>query len=243
MSRSETYLSMQLTIADELGARTDLLSPLPGSNLTLSPIKNAIQSAIAKWERDSFYFNELYDTNWFTTVAGQEFYNMTNTPVGDATEIASMPKILKVHALVNSQRYYLNPRTWQYLEEISVNPNVTTTIPIDFAYFASQIRLYPIPVGAIPMTVSGNQRLVSLVNDTDANVWTQDGFDLIRCEAKLYLAQEVLYDDALATRMKTQIYGDPKAPFINQMASGWYNVLKFETADRTAGPRIRPSYF
>jgi len=51
MTISATYLQLQRQIADELGDRTDLLTPLSDSGETLSPIQNAVQSAIAKWER------------------------------------------------------------------------------------------------------------------------------------------------------------------------------------------------
>ena len=157
MSISATYLIMQQMIADELGDRQDLLTPLADSALTTSPIQNAIQSAIALWEREPFYFNEYYASPLFSTVANQEFYT-----VSDNAAIATLPKIDKIHILVNSNRYTLYARTWQYLEEISVNPAVVTSIPIDYAYFAEQIRIYPIPDGAYPLTFNANQRLTAL---------------------------------------------------------------------------------
>src|ERR1700741_1945577 len=100
MAISDTYGGLQNRIADELGARTDLLTPLAGSNLTLSPIQNAIQSAIAKWEREPFYFNELFDQNWFSTVVGQEIYT-----TADQAQIKTMAKITKLTAIVNANRY------------------------------------------------------------------------------------------------------------------------------------------
>jgi hypothetical protein len=253
MTISGTYQQMQYQIADELGQRNDLLAPLPGSNLSSSPIQNAIQSAIAYWEGEPFYFNELYDENWFTTVQGQEFYTTTNNPGapglptnagdGDIQEIASMAKITKVRVLVNNNRYTLNCRTWQYLEDISVNPSVQSEFPIDYAYFGEIVRLYPIPDQALPMTVSGIQRIPGLVNPTDTSIWTQDAYDLIRCQAKLYLAEEVLNDDDLAARMKTALYGDPRAPFSNQINRGYLYRLKAETQQRGAGATIRPTFF
>jgi hypothetical protein len=234
---------LQYQIADELGQRTDLLTPLPGSNLTLSPIQNAIQSAIAMWEREPFYFSELYDQNWFTTVAGTEFYTMSTITTGDIAEIASMAKITKVRVLVNNNRYTLKCRTWQYLEDTSVNPSVQSEFPIDYAYFGETVRLYPIPDQALAMTVSGIQRVPNLVNPSDANIWTQDAFDLIRCQAKMILAQEVLYDDDLTTRMKTALFGDAKAPFVAQANRGYVYALKAESWRRGGGANIRPSFF
>src|ERR1051325_6578672 len=109
MAISATYLQLQQAIADEIGDRTDLLSPLSDSGLTLSPIKNAIQSAIAKWEREPFYFAEAYTTTLFTTVASQEFYTTS-----DAAAIAPTPDIEGLHITISGNRFRLNPRTWQY---------------------------------------------------------------------------------------------------------------------------------
>jgi hypothetical protein len=232
MAISGTYLQLQQQIADELGDRQDLLVPLADSALTLSPIKNAIASAIAKWEREPFYFTENYSQNLFNTVAGQEFYT-----TAAATMIATSPNILKLHIFINANRYPLQIRTWQYLEDTSVNPAVQGQ-PIDYAYFAEQLRFYPIPMGAYPITISGIGRLAALSADSDANTWTQDGYDLIRSEAKLILAEETLMDDDLAGRCRAAIYGNPQNP----VERGYLAALKGETA-RRARAKIRPSHF
>lgn len=239
MTISATYSQLQQTIADELGDRQDLLVPLSDSKLSLSPIQNAIQSAIAKWEREPFYFNEVYDQNLFNTVEGQEFYTSSA-----AALIASSPNLMKLHVLISSNRYPLHPRTWDYLEDTSVNPSVTGQ-PIDYAYMAEQLRFYPIPDGVYPITVSATQRLTNLVAENDSNVWTQDAYDLIRSEAKLILAREVLNDDDIASRMETAIYGRSSAggSFGYVPAQrGYLYALKAETT-RRARSRITPSYF
>ena len=163
--------------------------------------------------------------------------------MSDNAAIATLPKIDKIHILVNSNRYTLYARTWQYLEEISVNPAVVTSIPIDYAYFAEQIRIYPIPDGAYPLTFNANQRLTALVNPADTNAWTQDAFDLIRSQAKLNLAQEVLHDADLAAECKTAIYGDPRSIMGQQQSRGYLYALKAESTRRTGQGMIRPSYF
>jgi len=238
MAIAGTYLTLQQQIADELGDRQDLLAPLSDSALALSPIQNAIQSAIAKWEREPFYFNEYYAINLFNTVADQEFYSVDDNPA-----IATMPKITKIHIIVNNNRYTIYPRTWSYLEDISVNPSVVTSIPVDYAYFAEMVRLYPIPDGAYAITLNGNDRVTDLANPTDANAWTEDAFDLIRSEAKLILAEELLHDPDLAAETKTAIYGDPRSMFGFQQSRGYLYALKAESARRAGQGRIRPSYF
>ena len=118
MTISQTYGVMQQQIADELGDNQTLLAPLSDSSLTLSPIQNAIQQAIAKWERELFYFNEflletpLSTPSAFQTANGQEYYG-ANTSPNSYAPIATLAEIKKLWVLVSSNRYTLNPRTPQ----------------------------------------------------------------------------------------------------------------------------------
>lgn len=237
MAISFTYQQMQQVIADELGDRTDLLSaPSDESALTNSPIQQAIQASIAKWEREPFYFNEVYDSSgspFFTTVAAQEFYTTS-----DAAGIATSPDLMVLHVLISGNRYPLEPRSWEYLETVSTNPSVSGQ-PTDYAYFNEQIRLYPIPDGAYPITRSGIKRFTELSASSDTNVWTQDAFDLIRCEAQLYLAMHVIHDTDLAARMQLAIYGNPA----DRRTRGYLAALKAETTRRMGRTRVKPTQF
>lgn len=239
MSISANYQTLQQQIADELGDRQDLLVPLGDSALTLSPIQNAIQSAISKWEREPFYFSQTFVQTGaagpyaFSTVVGQEFYSKT-----DYAPIGTFAKIRKVWVLIGNNRYTLNERTSQYLDETSVNP-VTNGEPIDYAYAGLMLRLYPIPNGVYPIGMEAVQRFGGLVNPTDTNAWTQDAFDLIRAEAKMILAQEVLKNPELVTLMQRAIYGDPAQPRVR----GYLDALKGESTRRTGRGRIRATYF
>lgn len=304
MAISADYITLQRRIADDLGDRQDLLAPLAGSALTLSPIQAAIQSAVSKWERESFYFNEVYSSPLFTTVAGQEFYTDTdmiavqttlsvaglsgdnsitvvsgagfvngqsinilrndgtyrlrnNTTIvdnqmsfggslGGAASIGNAvyglndtkesPELYQVHVLVTGNRYPLTVRTWAELDVISVNPT-SQGRPQDFSAYAGQMRLYPIPDAVYQIRASRTQRIAALSADTDSNVWTTDAFDLIRSEAKLILAQEVMQDDDLTTRMLRAIYGVP-----GTKTRGYLGSLKAETF-RRGRARIIPSQF
>lgn len=76
MSISRNYGLLQKQIADECGDNQGLLAPLSADSGLLSPIQNAIQSAIAKWEREPFYFNgfrlKCEAASAFKLTAGQE---------------------------------------------------------------------------------------------------------------------------------------------------------------------------
>lgn len=201
MAISATYLQLQQQIAMELGDKTRLL---PAATGIWSPIKNAIQSAIAKWEREPLYFNEIYTASFFTTVNAQEFYTSS-----DAAAIATIVGIKRLHITISGSRYSLVQRDWDYLEDIAVG--TTAGSPTQFAYFAERIRLNPIPDGAYVVSHSGTTRLTALSADSDTNVWTTDGFDLIKAEAKFILASEYLHDVALTAATAAAIYGIPAA--------------------------------
>lgn len=227
MAITANYVILQNRIVDELGDRSDLKAPLLTAVGQSSPIKRAIQSAIAKWEREPFYFTEVYDTSFFTTVNNQEYYT-----TADDADIPAIVSITRLHVTISSSRYALIPRRWNYLDDISTG--TTAGNPTDYAYFASQIRLYPIPNGAFPVALSGHKRLATLSADGDSNAWTLDGFDLIRCEALLSLATELLHDPALAAAMERAIYGYPENP----SRKGYLQVLREET-ERRARPGMR----
>lgn len=232
MTISATYLTLQRAIADELGDRSDLLTEVSGSLLSSSPIKRAIASAIAKWERESFYFNETYTSPLFTTVSGQEIY----TTVA-AAGIADSPDIWSLHALVSGNYYEMERLDWNELENSSIN-TTSRGQPDAWAWFGSQIRLYPIPNGAYPIRAIRTSRVAALASDADTNVWTNDAYDLIRSEAKLILARDVMHDPTLAAECTVAIYGNPAMP----RDVGYLGALKAETV-RRARSRIRPSRF
>lgn len=233
MSVSYTYGSLQNQIAYELGNRTDLLSIPAGTNLALSPIQQAIQNAIAKWEREHFYFNEIEAINNFNTVVGQEFYTSAASAL-----IGTSPHFDKVWVSISGNRYSLNPRTEQYLSDTSLNPSVQGQ-PIDYALYAETMRLYPIPDGAYPITFEGTRRFTTLVLPTDANVWTQDAGDLIKAEAKLDLYENILQENDRADRMRVLIHGNPQ----RAEDTGLLYALMSEGVQRTAVGKIRAMYY
>lgn len=231
MALSYTYQGFCNQIAYELGYRNDLLSiPTGFSGIVLSPIQQAVQNAIAKYERRRFYFNEITAINNFNTVVKQEFYTSS-----DSALIGTMPHIDKVWVFISGNRYSLNPRTEQYLSDTSLNPIVTGQ-PVDYAMYAETMRLYPIPDGAYPITFEGTQRLAALSANSDTNAWIQDAADLIKAEAKYDLYMNVLKQADQAQAQRQLIDG-------TSTSDGFLSALMGETSQRIAGNKIRASYF
>lgn len=209
---TNSYGDMQNRIADEL-LRSDLTSQ----------IQEAIQTAIREYESRPFYFNQLRNASAFSTVRGQEFYSNSDSPL-----VASMATLNRVQVMVSGNRYTLNPRTPEYMEDTSVNPIVYGQ-PVDYSYFAEQLRFYPIPDNSYVVTLTGIYRLFTLANPGDTNAWVSDAELLIRSRAKYELALHVLKDPDLAASMQQ-----------SEMAA--YARLKGETLRRTTR-RMRPTYF
>lgn len=238
MTVSYNYGQLQSQIAYELGQRNDLLAIPANSGLALNPIQQAIQNAIAKWEREHFYFDEVEVLNsnaapTISTVVGQEFYTASTWAV-----IANQVRIDKIWILISQNRYTLNPRQEQYLADTSVNPN-NTGQPVDYSYYAKTIRLYPIPNGVYPISIEGTQKITNLVLPTDSNFWTTDAADLIKAEAKADLLDNVLKQTDLADRQRALIYGNPANPY----DVGFLDALRSENVQRIAVTKTRPTYF
>ena len=248
------YGYLQARIADELGDRqalraynsTSALSGTPGFATYGGYIQDAIQTAIAKWERERFYFNEvLVDTPlgagyypWMTS-RGQEYYGDATSPVQwQGPKLSTIAKIDKMWALINAQRYAITARVFQYVADVSVNQAVLA-YPTDFTWAADMGRFYPVPDGNYPIGFLGTQRFQPLVALKDANPWTTEAFDLIRCEAKMDLASNLLHNAAMAKEAELAIYGDPSNP----AKVAYLNALRRETNRRRGSGNIRPTYF
>lgn len=228
MTVSRTFADCYNRIADELGGRTDLLSN--SANMSTPPIQLAIQDAIREWERQRFYFNEIRTASAFSTVLNQEFYTSA-----DAAFIATAATIDKMSILIGGNRLRLEPRTADYMEDISMNPT-NTGQPVEYAYYGEKIRFYPIPNGVYPVNALYTQRLAELTAAGDTNVWVNDAEELIRLTAKEKLYAHTLMDDVSAERMRKAIGRPP-------YTGGALAALRGETARRVATRRVTPTYF
>lgn len=217
-----TYSQLQYRIADELGGRTELLSPSTGE--VLSPIQLAILDAISFWDNERFYFNEYRTAGAFSTVAGQEFYTAS-----DWADIATILHIDKISVLISGNRYRMVPRTAQYMEDISMNASWRGQ-PVDYSYYNYQLRLYPIPDNAYPLNVLGTKEFTVLTNANDTNVWTTDGEGLIRATAKQFLYRDTILDDNKASSME-------------KSANDQFSSLKGETLKKIASLKFQPTQF
>lgn len=217
---ANTYGSLQARVQDEV----------LGSSTT-SQIQNAIQDAIASYERESFWFNQIRYYSALTTVSGQEFYSYDDWP-----PLNAMPHISKVLILAFANRYPLNERTLQWIDDQSIS-TTWQGLPTDWCFQSGALRLYPVPNGGYPIILDGTIRFAPLVNSTDFNCWTNEAEALIRTEAKRLLFTNISRDAEQAAAMQSELMGDP-----SMGRQGVLAMLRRETTRRAGGTgKIRPS--
>jgi hypothetical protein len=224
---ANTYGMMQTRIAYEV-----IGSP------SATDIQTAIQDAIAQYERETFWFNDVRifggvpgSKSNLQTALGKEFYSAQDLPA-----LATMAHIRKIMVLAFASRYSLNERTPQWIDDQSVSPT-WQGMPTDWCWQSYSLRLYPIPDGVYPLILDGTTRYPPLVNATDSNCWTNEAEWLIRTEAKRLLFKNIIRDQQQAAEMEIELFGNPQTG-----RQGALTQLRRESMRRAGGTgRIRPS--
>ena len=168
---ADTYGDIQTRIANELN-RTDLTAE----------IKDAIQSAIAYYAAEHFYFNEK--RAYRLTVDGREYYGLPDDFVD---------MVIMTVTVTGNYTYKLNPRTHAYIEELNTNQSWKSR-PTEFALWNDQVRIYPIPNGTYTLNLSYQAVLDTLAVNADTNAWVKvkDAEELIRQRAKVDLLENII---------------------------------------------------
>ncbi|HYH17880.1 MAG TPA: hypothetical protein VD995_04620 [Azospirillum sp.] len=180
-------------------------------------IADAIQAAIRHYQRRRFTFNEARATT--ITAAGTEYYDLPSNLIE-----------IDVLKLADGDRTEpLTPRDYAWMDGVSSQPSHRGE-PSDYAVFAGQLRLYPIPDGVYTLAIAYVKRLPALASDSDGNAWTDDAQDLICFRALADLYGSELRDLEMAAAMETaarQILED----------------LTGDTLARVSTGRLRPTAF
>jgi hypothetical protein len=178
-----TYADMRARIADELANDGDI---------STSQINNAIQSTIADYSGEAFWFNEA--TSTLNTVANQETYG--------TADWSAIPNIIRINTIKvitsGASGYNLSSLMNDQIEDIQ--DGTVKGRPEYYARYANQIRLYPIPDAVYSIRFTYISTLSTLSADGDTNSWMTDGEELIRQGAKKRLAADILMSDEIANR-------------------------------------------
>jgi hypothetical protein len=158
-------------------------------------IRAEITRAIRFYQRERFWFNETRLIT-FNTVALQEFYT------GD--DQADIPNLLAIDYVTlteNTNVYdlcFADPRNHD-TNDLNIAPNR----PVEYSYFQSQIRFWPIPNNIYPIRINSLIRRAAPADDAEEdNPWMVDAEELIRSRAKRNLFLHAMGDDEQAASMK-----------------------------------------
>lgn len=210
---------------------TRILSELEGrgsaGSLT-ADVVSAINTAIAEYSRENFFFLQDRDDHTFSASAGQEFYSATLT-------LSWIAGIIAIDSITlttgTTSRFPIERRSYDELELLSVN-TASRGEPSRFSYYAQQLRFYPIPDQAYPIRVSGIFAIspdpLSATGDT--NVWLTTGEKLIREAAKKELALNVLLDPEQATMYaaaEAEAYAKLRRANTTRLSSGRVRATSF----------------
>jgi hypothetical protein len=171
-----TLAAVKARIADEIN-RTDLTTQ----------IGYAVSDAIKLYQARRFRFNQARSS--FSTTNGAEFYTTSTIP-DDIAEIDSL------RLTVNGRYVTLDRWSFRVMEDVASTTS-TEAQPRAWAWYAQQIRLYPIPDAAYTLTISYLQKIDEPAEGA-SNVWTDEAGALIRHAAKRIVLADVLQDGQAA---------------------------------------------
>lgn len=235
--------SMIFRIAAELGSRFDLAGAA-GSATQAAPnseaIRNAINTAIAIYQKQRFRFSEIDPSAppTFTTQALRSTYNAT-----DSALISSSYFIDYLNLQLGNTLMQLTQESPER-QHLNIQLFTQNGMPTSWAYEFNTILLYPVPVAAYTIYIGAHILVPGPATDTDTtNVWMQpqNGERLIRCRAKYEIATHVTRNAAMAAAMSPEPDGNSGTS--GEAYRAW-RALKAETNKITSTrSRVKPMAF
>lgn len=178
-----TLADMVSRIADDIN-RTDL---------STTQIPLAINRAIKYYKKEPFWFKETTDT--FVTVANQKIYTSTDTGITDISRIHT------VEIEANSANEELLLRDVKWIEY--QNPNDSTGVPTDYAWWQNSFYLYLVPNGVYTIRVYYTKDYPELTG-VQTNDWITYAEDLIEARARWWLYTRIILDTEQALVAKNE---------------------------------------
>jgi len=196
---SVSLLDLKRQVAGDI-QRSDAIAYIP----------DGIEAAIRHYEKERFWFLEGRAT--IDTVPDDPF-------IGLPSDAAVMDVLL---ITIGGSR---TPMTRVDYREIDEKDDgvANSGMPTEWAYYQDNIRLWPVPDIAYPLTLSYHKTLASL-SDSDGNAWITNGFDIIRYRAGA---------EALA------LVKDPRAAVLRELELQAYGAIRRMNTIRSTTGRIK----
>lgn len=204
---------MQDKIADQI-SRSDLTTQ----------ITESISDAIRFYQPHRFIFSEGRDTS-LSTVNNQEFYSATDDPL-----LGSLFEFDYITVSIGTAKFDL-PRYQPEDLELLTQSGTQFGQPQCYSYYNFQMRLYPVPDAAYPLTIAAHQLIAApTVQAATGNPWMGEAERLIRSRARYELALNYTFDE---DEMK----------FMTAATTEAYDELKARTNKLAGTGEVRPTTF
>jgi len=207
-----TYGDMKTRIADEL-SRSDLSSQ----------IALEVLSAISHYENQRWSWSEIRATA--STTANVAFVAVPSNFLDEDS----------MKLTVNGDYQLLSRVSYEYIDRIDSGDQ--TGEPFYYAFYADQIRLYPIPDATYTLTFSYIGSQTALSADADTNDWTNEAETLIRARAKAAVKMNYLNDAGAIA--EAQAYALNRLDFLCTAEASAFNSLRRKADMRTATGTIQ----
>lgn len=192
--------------------RARIASELRRSNIN-TQIDAAINTAIASYVHERFFYNESRETT-FNTVSTQWQY--------DTDDAAALGLILRwdyVKAEIGDNIYTLLPMSPEEIDTLNSDGDFTGQ-PLNWGWYNNQFLIYPVPNDVFPIRIGGLIAKAAPASDAETgNVWMTHAEKLIRCRAKYELYQHVLMDQVQAAQFSPDNDMGPTAKALQELRS------------------------
>jgi hypothetical protein len=207
-----TFGDMKTRIADELD-RSDLTTQIGLEILT----------AIAHYENQRWSWSEIRATA--STVANIPYVAVPSNFLDEDS--------LKI--TISGDYEIMRRVTYEYLDKIDSGTDEAE--PSCYAFYAGQIRLYPIPDAVYTLTFSYIGSQTALSADADTNDWTNEGEALIRARAKAAVKMNYLQDAGAIA--EAQGYALNRMDYLCTAEASAYNSLRRKADMKTSTNTIQ----
>lgn len=153
-------------------------------------IRDAVVDRIDFYKKECLYTGQVVDTS-ITMVAGTTHYN---NPEG-------WEELINIQLKQGSVWLDLERKSYEFIDGLDVNDPPTRSIPIYWAGFNNQFRVWPAPAGAYPVQVVMNVPPGPPANSA-SNFWTADAKSLVINGAAAEILDTYLNNPAKAMQFR-----------------------------------------
>lgn len=172
-----------------------------GETSITANVQQEVLNAIDYYSTTRFWFNEY--TTKLTTSSSLAYYPLP----------ADLQQIDSVLITISGSQYELTPRNYAVLDALDLGS--TFGQPTDYAIWAEQFRLYPIPTATYTFIISGQKRLATLSATSDTNAWLTHGLEMI-CSRVQKTMNAIRYKNSSLAAACAQVEADAYERLLSQ---------------------------